>query len=75
MDTMNNAAFARTFAALPPELQREVVDFAEFLLAKSRRSAVGDAHPLALLAGVWSDEHLSDSELLSQRSLGREIDL
>lgn len=74
---MADSSFERTFAALPPDLRREVEDFAEFLLSKrsTKNSAVGDAHPLAGLAGVWRDEPLPDKDLLPKRTLGRDVDL
>jgi hypothetical protein len=67
----------RTLAALPPELRQEVQDFAEFLLAKRAfvSPATGEKHPLAPLAGAWTDEPLSDDELLPERTLGREVKL
>ena len=70
--------FERTFAALSPELKKEVEDFAEFLLAKrvgEKSGATGEAHPLASLAGVWRDEPLLDEDLLPGRTLGREVEL
>ena len=74
---MANKSFERTFAALPPELQKEVEDFAEFLLAKrlTKGKTKDDVHPLANLAGAWRDEPLSDEDLLPERTLGREVDL
>ena len=76
-EPMADSSFERTFAALPPDLKREVKDFAEFLLEKrlTKVDASGDIHPLASLAGVWRDEALPDEELLPKRTLGREVDL
>lgn len=74
---MSDVNFERTFAALPPDLKKEVEDFAEFLLAKRSATSSSDSasHPLAQLAGAWRGEALSDEELLSSRTMGREIDL
>ena len=68
---MADSSFECTFAALPPDLKQEVANFAEFLLAKRavKWDAVGEAHPLASLAGAWRDEPLSDEELLPERTL------
>ena len=74
---MADSSFERTLAALPPDLKKEVKDFAEFLLEKrlAKNNAENGTHPLASLAGVWRDEALLDEELLSARTLGREVDL
>ena len=80
---MADTNLERTLAALPPDLQQEVEDFAAFL--PSRRSvteggvtgggATGAAHPLADLAGAWQDEPLADEDLLPKRSPRRDVDL
>ena len=73
--TMVNSSLESTLAALPPNLRREVADFADFLLEKyitSRDST--KAHPLASLAGAWQDEALSNEELLAKRTLGRHVE-
>jgi hypothetical protein len=75
---MSDSSFEHTYAALPPELKKEVKDFAEFLLAKrSENIKAGSAthHPLAQIAGVWRNETLRDEDLLPKRTLGRELDL
>lgn len=74
---MADRSFERTFAALPPELQKEVEDFAEFLLAKqsAKHDTTGEVHPLANLAGAWRNEPLPDEDLLPERTLGRKVDL
>ena len=75
---MADVKFEHTLAALPPDLREEVEDFAAFLLAKrvpSKSDAIGEAHPLASLSGVWRDEPLADRDLLPERSLGRDVDL
>lgn len=85
---MADTNLERTLAALPPDLQREVEDFAAFLLARrsvtedsvtrgslTEGGATGASHPLAALAGAWRDEPLTDEELLPKRSPGRDVDL
>ncbi len=74
---MADMKLERTLAALPPDLRAEVEDFAAFLLAKQaseKGDATGEAHPLASLAGAWRDELLTDEDLVSHRTFGRDVD-
>ena len=64
---MMNSSLKSTLDALPPNLRREVADFADFLL-KKYSSGKSAAHPLAGFAGVWQDEALSDEELIPKRT-------
>ena len=66
--------FERTFAALPPSLKKEVEDFAEFLLSKTKLNSATNNPHLASLAGAWRDEPLTDEDLLPKRTPGREVD-
>lgn len=75
---MADTKLERTLAALPPDLRAEVEDFAAFLLSKQvaeKDDATGEAHPLASLAGAWRNEPLTDKDLISHRTFGRDVDL
>lgn len=76
-DLMADTKLERTLAALPPDLRAEVEDFAAFLLSKqaSEDDATGEAHSLASLAGAWRNEPLTDEDLVSYRTFGRDVDL
>ena len=51
-----------TLQGLPPEKQKEVLDFAEFLRAKSNNGVNDEKHPRRSLKGLWAGKGIEITE-------------